>query len=677
MEMDELGIYVEAQKCLEQIQQESETSAEYDPSQGMTEQELHNFCRFLYSQLQAKDEEIKHLSSNVMELTQEVRLSRLQQQSVNDEHMAANASASEKLDSILAELTATKRQLLKTQRELADTNVLLASERAEKQKLKEEKQKYEKERSDLLEEISSLRSDLYSGTKSQQTNRSGSHVNANDGEEDFDGTEESLPEENRKGYSEDEKSSKAGNMPQPQSSDEKSSDSNDCGADGNVPGVSAPQTVYHGPSRKGCTYNKKTVGIPIVHKCDLSHLPEGVTYRIKKNPKKIRHAVTRIEEHWFEEVILTYPDGHTETCFLPQEEDKDAYLYEEILPGTHVTVDFFTEEVSNIYDMACPAYREVKNRLADMGFETHRQNLSNFADKGYEILKLVLPALKERALSPGSNVNVDETWERFQTHFGHRKTYMWCLVNRKAGIVIFFYEDTVDKYGKQKSGGRNRAVLKDFLGDAKLKSLQSDGYVCYMYLDDDLVDIEHLCCLAHVRAKFEKAERQGSKEAGRCRVLIDKLYKREDVYRKAKYGAEKIFEMRNDSYTQGIIDELQNEMYNLMANRMDKLSKLTQGALNYLHKFWKQVFAYRNDGEYTIDNLAAERAIRPQTIQRKGSLFFGSVQGALKSAMFNTFIQTCKQAGISFRQYFKALFKAIKAGRTDYENLLPMTICLK
>ena len=97
---------------------------------------------------------------------------------------------------------------------------------------------------------------------------------------------------------------------------------------------------------------------------------------------------------------------------------------------------------------------------------------------------------------------------------------------------------------------------------------------------------------------------------------------------------------------------------------------------NYLHKFWKQVFAYRNDGEYTIDNLAAERAIRPQTIQRKGSLFFGSVQGALRSAMYNTFIQTCKQVGVSFRQYFKALLKAVKSGRTDYENLLPMTICL-
>ncbi|WP_317510621.1 MULTISPECIES: hypothetical protein [Prevotellaceae] len=40
--------------------------------------------------------------------------------------------------------------------------------------------------------------------------------------------------------------------------------------------------------------------------------------------------------------------------------------------------------------------------------------------------------MKDRALAPGSNVNVDETWERFQTHFGHRKTYMWCLVNRKG-----------------------------------------------------------------------------------------------------------------------------------------------------------------------------------------------------------------------------------------------------
>ena len=135
-----------------------------------------------------------------------------------------------------------------------------------------------------------------------------------------------------------------------------------------------------------------------------------------------------------------------------------------------------------------------------------------------------------------------------------------------------------------------------------------------MYLDDDLIDIEHLCCLAHVRAKLERAERMGCKEASSPMSLVRKLYKREDLYVEKGYDAEKIKEMRNDEYTQGIVDKLQNEMFDLMANKMDELPKLMQQALNYLHKFWKQVFAYRNDGEYSIDNQAAERAIRPQTI---------------------------------------------------------------
>ena len=46
------------------------------------------------------------------------------------------------------------------------------------------------------------------------------------------------------------------------------------------------------------------------------------------------------------------------------------------------------------------------------------------------------------------------------------------------------------------------------------------------------------------------------------------------------------------------------------------------------HTFWKQLFAYRNDGEYTLDNLVEERTIRNMTIQRKNSLFFCSDVGA-------------------------------------------------
>ena len=130
-----------------------------------------------------------------------------------------------------------------------------------------------------------------------------------------------------------------------------------------------------------------------------------------------------------------------------------------------------------------------------MDWNTSVQNLLNWADKGAMQLNKLIPALKKIALQDGANVNVDETWLRYHAYNKKRKTYMWCLVNRKARIVIFFYEDTTDDEGVQKHGGRNRNVLKEFLGDAKIKSLQSDGYNVYMYLDNELMDIDlYPCC---------------------------------------------------------------------------------------------------------------------------------------------------------------------------------------
>lgn len=72
----------------------------------------------------------------------------------------------------------------------------------------------------------------------------------------------------------------------------------------------------------------------------------------------------------------------------------------------------------------------------------------------------------------------------------------------------------------------------------------------------------------------------------------------------------------NDAYTNKIVEGLRSELYDLLALAEEFMSDLMWTTLNYLHKFWDQLFAYRKDGEYTIDNLAAERAIRPLTVQR-------------------------------------------------------------
>ena len=219
-------------------------------------------------------------------------------------------------------------------------------------------------------------------------------------------------------------------------------------------------------------------------------------------------------------------------------------------------------------------------------------------------------------------------------------------------------------------------MLKDFLGDAKIRSLQSDGYNVYMYLDGELMDVEHLCCLAHARAKFKYAYDQGCEAARFFLEQIGLLYKREEQYRSKGYTASKIKLKRTDAYTEGVIKSMKCRMLEMIAQGETEVTDLMWRALKYLQTFWKNLFAYRNNGDYTIDNLVAERAIRPMTVQRKNSLFYCSVKGATSAAIYNTFIETCKQVGIPFQEYFKKVIQAFKSGREDYENLLPMTIKL-
>lgn len=74
-------------------------------------------------------------------------------------------------------------------------------------------------------------------------------------------------------------------------------------------------------------------------------------------------------------------------------------------------------------------------------------------------------------------------------------------------------------------------MLADFIGDADLSALQSDAYNVYKYLDGSLSEVEHICCLAHVRAKSPKALLQGKDEQARPFMeWIGKSYDLERVY---------------------------------------------------------------------------------------------------------------------------------------------------
>lgn len=135
------------------------------------------------------------------------------------------------------------------------------------------------------------------------------------------------------------------------------------------------------------------------------------------------------------------------------------------------------------------------------------------------------------ALEKDSIVNCDETWCKVRKYDHYKKCYIWVLVNKAERVVIFFYDN----------GSRGRDVLTDFIGDAELKSIMSDGYNAYTFIGNELKAAEtpnlsktdHQVCLAHARAKFVKASEQaGDKNADISIKYIDDLYNLERQYTK-------------------------------------------------------------------------------------------------------------------------------------------------
>ena len=111
--------------------------------------------------------------------------------------------------------------------------------------------------------------------------------------------------------------------------------------------------------------------------------------------------------------------------------------------------------------------------------------------------------------------------------------------------------------------------------------------------------------------------------AMRERRSSGELYGMEKAYKAAGLTAEEIKKRRNSADTNRVIADLCCHL-NYMLNMKETLGDLMLKAVNYLQNFWKQLMAWRNDGNYSIDNNLAERSIRPLTVQRKNSMMFGS-----------------------------------------------------
>ena len=436
---------------------------------------------------------------------------------------------------------------------------------------------------------------------------------------------------------------------------------------------SAPTTQEKKPrdlSNRPDTY--KTMGIqgtPKEYKSDLSKVPGRI---LERKMVPVFHLEVNIVEERFEMVHYVEQGKKPKWGYFPAAGNPEIVTK---FDGTKVTPEFLQAIAYEVY-VKNVTFGLLHRWLTDLGMQVSANTLRNWLKKGKKYLDELVKVLKEVALEKDSIVNCDETWCKVRKYDHYKKCYIWVLVNKAEQTVIFFYED----------GSRGRDVLTNFIGDAELKSVMTDGYNAYVFIGDELSTVKkspnlktaiHQVCMAHFMAKLNKASDQaGDIHAYPFLNGVDFYYKREHQYDAEGLTPEERGKRRQDLESKEMLITLRQHLKIELDKDPSETTPYLREALNYLDKFWDNIFAFLKDGNLPIDNNLAERAIRPLTTQRNAMLHFGSDEGAEMAATYHSIISTVKMQGRSAWEYLGKFFTKIFNGCRDFFSMRPDKIGL-
>ena len=137
---------------------------------------------------------------------------------------------------------------------------------------------------------------------------------------------------------------------------------------------------------------------------------------------------------------------------------------------------------------------------------------------------------------------------------------------------------------------------------------------------------------------------------------------KEHIYDEAGLTPEERLRERQSLETKEHLIELRSLLESELSKNSEFRSQYYTEALNYLKKFWKELFAFLDDGDLPIDNNLAERTIRKLTTQRNNSLHYGSDAGAEMAVTYHSVIGTVKLHGSSVWNFIGTFFKNIFNG---------------
>ncbi|WDE06676.1 IS66 family transposase [Thalassomonas viridans] len=331
------------------------------------------------------------------------------------------------------------------------------------------------------------------------------------------------------------------------------------------------------------------------------------------------------------------------------------------IPKGIATPSLLSQIICAKYQYGLPLYRQ-ESMFKELGITLSRKTMSDWImrcgdlfDPLYTLLKRYL--LEQRVL------NADETTLNVIQE-DKATCYMWVYCsgtdkptdNLSPNIALFDYQNS-----------RRADCVVNYL-DGYTGYLQVDGYQAYGQTEAVLAG-----CMAHARRKFTDAKAaQPKKKTGKADVVLSLIQK--------LYGIEASLKGKNFNEIQAVRQEKSKPILEKIQSwalahkeKIPEKSKLGE-AIKYWLNQWPKLITYLEDGQITIDNNRAERAIKPFVIGRKGWLFSNTARGAKASATLYSIIETAKANGLLVDGYIQYCLNELAKKPADLAYLLPWNV---
>jgi transposase len=315
------------------------------------------------------------------------------------------------------------------------------------------------------------------------------------------------------------------------------------------------------------------------------------------------------------------------------------------------------------YVDALPLYRQTQI-YKRIGVELDRTTLANWMMACGRLIQPLINLIHDR-MTEQAVLHMDETRVQVLNEPGRsaqQHSYMWVMRSIEYPAVLY-------RYAPSRSGDVAKQLLGDYRGALMVDGYEGYGAVCATQA------LTRLGCWAHARRKFVEAQKAQAKhktgKADQALAFIQALYRIEQF---AKDTPPEERHAIRQTQAQPIIDKIRQWMEKSIPNTPPQT--LLGKALTYLQNQWPHLIRYLEDGQYPIDNNAAENAIRPFVIGRKNWLFSASQSGATASANLYSLIETAKANGIEPYVYLRRVFTDLPSAQSleQVEALLPWNV---